>query len=218
MTGRVLSFAKSSHQKTQELLPWLVNGTLEGEEAVEVEQHLRSCPACREELESLRVMRSAYVESELAPGAEAALARLRPRLDEAVPASPSPDRIRAQPGRPGQMPVWVKLALAAQFGAIFALGWGMLQPDRTGLEYHALAASAPARPVGSLVVVFDPETPQRDVARILRQSGARIVDGPTASNGLVLSVERGDLQAALARLRAERAVVLAEPLQAAETR
>jgi anti-sigma factor RsiW len=211
MTGRVLSFAKSSHQRTQELLPWLVNGTLDGEEAVEVEQHLRACPACRAELECLRVLQSAYVDSDVLPEADAALARLRPHLEELAPASRRPDQGSR---RPGQMPGWVKLAMAAQFSAIFALGWAVLQPMRAAPEFHGLAAPGPARAVGSLVVVFDANAPQRDVARILRQSGVRIVDGPTASNGLVLSVDHGDVQAALTRLRAEPAVMLAEPLQA----
>jgi hypothetical protein len=62
-------------------------------------------------------------------------------------------------------------------------------------------------------VVFDPSTSQRDVARILHGTGGRVVDGPTASNGYVVAVPDGALNVALTRLRAESAVVLAEPLQ-----
>lgn len=40
-----------------ELLPWYVNGTLDGEELREVEEHLRSCLACRREVEELRELR-----------------------------------------------------------------------------------------------------------------------------------------------------------------
>jgi anti-sigma factor RsiW len=215
MVGRVLSFGRSPHQNVQELLPWFLNGTLQGEEAVKVEEHLRGCPGCREELECLRVMQSEYVESEMAPEAHAALAKLRPRLEEALPAKRPPRRATGRAATlTAPFPVWFKLAMAAQFALVFGLGWAVLQPDRAGLAYHTLsAAGAPERAVGSLVVVFDPAAPQRDVARILRASGGRVVDGPTTSNGYVVAVPDGGLSAALARLRAEPSVVLAEPLQ-----
>jgi anti-sigma factor RsiW len=227
MTGRVLDFVRSSHRRTQELLPWFLNGTLEGEEAQQVEQHLQECPACQSELECLIVLRSDYVESELAPEAKGAFARLRPRLmDEAAPTTRAPRRPPSRgkarqttiPGwamaRLGPIPVWVKLALAVQFALIFGLGWQVLQPDRSALPYHVLsAAGAPEHAAGSLVVVFDPGSPQREVARILHGTGGRVVDGPTASNGYVVAVPDGSLSVALNRLRAEPAVVLAEPLR-----
>jgi anti-sigma factor RsiW len=44
----------TAHERTLELLPWLVNGTLEGDERREVEAHLASCPECRSELAATR--------------------------------------------------------------------------------------------------------------------------------------------------------------------
>jgi len=41
----------------------------------------------------------------------------------------------------------------------------------------------------------------------------RIVDGPTASNGFIVAVLPGSLQAVVTRLHEEPAVVLAEPLE-----
>jgi hypothetical protein len=54
--------------------------------------------------------------------------------------------------------------------------------------------------------------------RILRGAGARVVDGPTESNAYVLDVPAERRMLALQRLRAERAVVLVEPLAAGRTR
>jgi anti-sigma factor RsiW len=214
MSGRILSFAKSPHQKVQELLPWFLNGTLEADDVAQVEEHLQSCPACRSELECLQVLRSTYVDTELAPDAEAALARLRPRLEESAPASRPRRTGERSRARPAQIPSWLGLALAAQFALILGLGWKVLQPD-AALEYRALSSAATAEhAAGSLVVVFNPTASQREVARILHRSGGRIVDGPTESNGFVLAVASGNLKDALTRLRAEPAVVLAEPLEA----
>jgi anti-sigma factor RsiW len=219
MMGRVLSFARSPHQTTQELLPWYLNGSLGGGEAEQVEEHLQGCAECRSELEAVRLLHSAYIVSELPPDAGAALDKLRPRLVEAAPA-PRPRRPARRPASSaGLMPAWIKFALAVQFAMIFALGWQVLQPDRTALAYHTLAsASAPQHAAGSLVVVFDPAAPQREVARVLRLAGGRIVDGPTASNGFIVAVSPGSLQAALTRLHEEPAVVLAEPLETDKAR
>jgi outer membrane lipopolysaccharide assembly protein LptE/RlpB len=74
----------------------------------------------------------------------------------------------------------------------------------------APSAVLPAR--GALVVVFDPNTPEIELRRVLREAGARVVDGPTASNAYVLHVPSNRQAQALQTLRAERAVALAEEL------
>jgi hypothetical protein len=81
--------------------------------------------------------------------------------------------------------------------------------------YHGLGATA-TRASGSIIVVFDPGAREIDVRRILRAVGARVVDGPTTANGYVLEMTdtSSSSAAVLARLRAEPAVILAEPLQA----
>jgi hypothetical protein len=238
MTGRVLKFARSPHQGTIELLPWYTNGTLEQDEAALVEQHLADCAACRAELQSLRLLQAAYVEEATDARADAALARLLPRLDgersagigrsgrlDAADPARLLDRVRgAWRRRGGQVmaPAWIKLAVAMQFAVIFALGWKVAGVDRTVREdqlYHTLSSgSAPAHATGSIVVVFDPAVPERELLRILKDCGARIVDGPTASNAFVLALEpnvaHAGSAAVLARLKSEPAVVLAEPLQA----
>lgn len=45
--------AAGIHERLNVLLPWYVNGTLEGTEEEEIREHLRDCSACAEELDVL---------------------------------------------------------------------------------------------------------------------------------------------------------------------
>ncbi len=46
--------------RVRELLPWHLNGTLEGDEAAAVSGHLERCAACRDELEATRAAASVF--------------------------------------------------------------------------------------------------------------------------------------------------------------
>ncbi|HUL67260.1 MAG TPA: zf-HC2 domain-containing protein [Burkholderiaceae bacterium] len=211
MSGQVVGFVRSAHQVAFELLPWFVNGTLEPAERTAVEQHLHECVACRRELDWLQQLSSAYVSSEPALDSEGAFERLVPQLQrqDAPVATPSPFAwLRSRLSDTG---AWLRFAVAMQFGVIAALGWAVALRE---LPYHGLGAIA-TRASGSVIVVFDPNAREGDVRRILRAIGARVVDGPTTANGYVLEMTdaAGTTAAALAQLRAEPAVILAEPLQ-----
>lgn len=211
MTGRVLQLDLAAHKVADVLLPWFVNGTLEGDELAFVQQHVSRCGRCQREVEWLRGLHAACVAGETSPGAAPALRRLRSQLEE-----PPPRRMyrTASPGyfwaaaRP-----WSRWALAASLAAIIAVGAGLLAaPDEPAL-YRTLGAGN-AKPVatGSIVVVFDPTTSEADLRRILRQVGARIVDGPTQANAYVLEVPAQQKDQALQALRAQRAAQLVEAL------
>lgn len=213
MSGQVVGFVRSAHQLAFELLPWFVNGTLEPAERTVVEQHLHECAACRRELDWLQQLSNAYVSSEPALDSEGAFERLVPQLQrqDAPVAAPSPFAwLRSCLSDTG---VWLRFAVAMQFGVIVALGWAVALRELPA--YHGLGAT-PTRASGSIIVVFDPAARESDVRRILRGIGARVVDGPTTANGYVLEMTdaAGTTAAALAHLRAESAVILAEPLQA----
>jgi len=197
------------------LLPWFVNGTLDKDERAFVEQHLSECVVCLREVQWLRELRAACVDGEAAPGASAVFRNLRRQLDEP----------RAGRGKGASLPrlwrrapSWSRWAMAAQLAVIVALGAGLL-PSTDGLApYRTLGARSAAAPTGSLVVVFDPTTPESELRRMLRKAGARIADGPTQTNAYVLKVAAGQRVEAVQALRAEPAVVLVEQLDRAETR
>src|ERR1700761_5359588 len=66
------------HSKTQQLLPWHVNGTLGRKERAEVETHLSQCAECREdfELERPRARQVRTLPAETDSGWTALKARL----------------------------------------------------------------------------------------------------------------------------------------------
>jgi hypothetical protein len=79
--------------------------------------------------------------------------------------------------------------------------------------YRTLGApGAAARAGGSLVLVFDPSTPENEMRRILREVEARVVNGPTEANAYIVDVPAGRRQAALRALRSEHSVVFVEQL------
>ena len=52
------------HREVQELLPWYVNGTLEGKELESLEPHLADCELCRAEIAQQRRLARALRTSE----------------------------------------------------------------------------------------------------------------------------------------------------------
>jgi anti-sigma factor RsiW len=211
---------KSAHLHAQASLPWLLNGTLAEAERQAVETHLHACPDCRSDLEGLRLLREAGAASGPGCDPERALARLLPRLDSraAAPVHATPGPAPAARPRAANDPAWLRWAALAQACVIVLLvsvvAALLAQPDEAGTNYRALGAASAAQ--GQAVLMFKPDTPERELRRIVRASGARIVDGPTVTDAYVVGIDAGQVAPVLARLRAEPAVLLAEPLSAAE--
>jgi len=110
--------------------------------------------------------------------------------------------------------------MVAQLAVIVLLG-GVIAAMSTdlGAPYRTLGAADSAGPAtASLVVVFDPSTTELDLRRMVRAVGARIVDGPTQANAYLLDVPPEATEQALRNLKAERRVVLVEPLAAGRAR
>lgn len=203
--------------EAQEALPWLVNGTLDSEDAERLRAHLRSCARCRKEFELLQAVRGAGPGPAPACDVERAFARMLPRLETApaplAPAAPAGllERWRARLAANDRN--WLRHAVVLQAGLIAVLALLLVRPDRLqDSAYRGLGAAAPVS--SGIVVVFRPETPERELRRIVRDSGGRLAGGPTAGDAWL--VDGADTKAVLARLRAEPAVVLAEALAAQE--
>jgi len=209
----------AAHREAQDLLPWLANGSLAGDELARVEAHLGTCAGCRADLDTLYTLRDADPDAAPLPNLdpEAALARLLPQLEtRAMPASAA---LPAVPGWRARLAAndarWLRVAMGLQFCAIAVLAALLLRPGgESGAPpdaYRVLGADAGTGSM--LLVAFRPETPERELRRIVLASGARIVGGPTVTGAWMLS-SADAADAVAARLRSQPAVTLAEPLEA----
>ena len=205
--------ARTDHLDAQDALPWLANGTLAGAELERVQAHIATCAQCRADLALLRTVHAAGPGPDLDFDPDRALARLMPQLD-APPVQARTGLLQRWRDRAAANDrTWLRAAVAFQFGAIAVLAALLARPSGqpdSPASYRVLGAAG-ANGMARVVVTFRPETPEAELRRIVRASGARIVGGPTVTDAWLVGAD-GRLDPVLARLRAEPAVTLAEPL------
>lgn len=217
MSGRILRFESPEHRRVDALLPWYVNGTLHDDESARVEAHMPECARCQRELEWLRELQADCAKSDPLPQAdvEAALQRMRRRLDVGFGRRSLASVRRAREGW-RRAPAWTRWAMVAQLVLCASLAGVLIHgrvDGRGAAAYHTLgAAAAPQTGYARLVLTFDPAISERELRQALRASGARIVDGPTATGVYLLAVRPDRAVHALATLRASRGVRLVENL------
>ncbi|TFW31399.1 zf-HC2 domain-containing protein [Duganella callida] len=213
MNGRIFRMDVPVHQAVQELLPWYASGQLAPDETARVQEHLQGCAQCRRELDWERATRAqAAADPALPPGVdmERALAQLLPALGpSADDAAARPARVRWWRAAAANQPSWLRWAMAAQWVAIVGLAALLMKPSEEP-AYRVLGSGAAM--AGNLVVVFQPNTSERELRRILQAQNARVVDGPTVTDAYLLTVPADNRDHALQALRAESAVKLVEPL------
>ncbi len=191
----------NEHRDNEELLPWLVNGTLEGEEKARVEAWL----AENEEYAALRDFDAAVrdqVQTETAgsPGAFG----LR-RLQKAIAAEKRAAE-PAMPTRAANDSRWWKPAIAAAALVIVVQGGVIFDMFRDQDTYQPLGVATDGI---TLQVEFEPGATQQQISELLRAIDASIIDGPAASGlyRLQLDPEQSAADEALAALREAGGVV-----------
>ena len=164
----------NNDRSEDELLPWLVNGTLTGDEKARVEAWL----AANQDSETLRGFDEAvreHVKAEQvgSPGAfglrrlQKAIARER---ESATPLTAGP---AANDNR------WWKPAIAAAALVILVQGGVILDQFNDRGDYQPLGVE---QQTGKIVQVeFNPDASNQEVSDLLRSLDLQIIDGPAAS-------------------------------------
>ena len=207
--SNIIKLHGDPHEQTQALLPWYVNGTLDAAEAAVVEAHLVECAECREELQFERAMGSRI--GGLSMDVEQGWAAMRQRLETVVEKTPAPATARVIPFLRRRITMGWAIAGQAAAAALVLVAVGSLRQAPSPAEYHALGAAG-AGQAGNLVVLFRPETAERDIRTLLEGAQARVVEGPLTTGAWVLRVDGARRDTAIAQLRASPRIALAEPL------
>jgi len=169
----------SIHHRVIQALPWYVNGSLEGDEAGRVEQHLSVCPTCRSEAEGLAKMFHVHAASTPQRAVdEDQLDQLFTRIDrfeqESRQAPPRADRSwsellsAAVVGTFGWLmarPVLVAGAFAVVFLGIFALP--ALQAPPAGQSYDVLSSPTAGANELRVKLSFRDDVTATDVQRLV---------------------------------------------------
>jgi len=227
--------AHSAHEEVALLLPWYVNGALDGSERQRVEQHVRSCILCRRELAfestTLNLFRN---DNALDQSANAGFEHLRSRIASAAPRGTAASRAFRPPVRwleklygmiagPNLHPLLVAVPLAL---GVVAIALTMLMP-RTGTDltltgnatpgYKTLSNERAVANPDDIHVIFSPGTDPGAVDELLESLPAEVVRGPNDSGVYTLRLlhapAAGERQAALVALRKRPEVVFAEAAQ-----
>ncbi|HEV2366145.1 MAG TPA: zf-HC2 domain-containing protein [Caulobacteraceae bacterium] len=225
MTDQVTPLHRQDHEAARTLLPWYVTGGLETAERAMVDAHVGGCAECQAELRFERLLQSeaAALDLDVERGWTSLKARIEAVRGSGRVAKRRRSLVRFARGlapatdrRSGAVPApWLGWALAAPL-ALLLLGLLASQADHRA-RYVALGAPT-ASTTPNVVVVFRPQTPERDLRATLAGADARFVGGPTAADAYELRVPPAERATALASLRASREVEMAEPVDAAGPR
>jgi anti-sigma factor RsiW len=176
----------SSHP--DELLAWFVNETLEPSERAVVEQHLRGCARCRDEVAFLSALRQGV---KALAGAEKPGELGRMRLMREL-------RAERRAGR-----AWWRPALAA--AAVVIVVQAVLLAQQWSREGAVVPLGEPGAPGAIVQIQFAPTATEARIRVLLQEAGATLVDGPGAAGVYRIRVENAE--SALAKLRAHADVV-----------
>ena len=157
--------ARNEHERSTLLLPWYVNGTLQGTELESVESHIAACPSCRAEISHLGRLQNAIQKAGPVP----------------LPPTPDPQALLARVGtgknRSRHRGMYAQAGIAA--GVLLTLATvayiGMQNDLRTQQLPEYETATSPAAEV-TMAYVFDIQfsAGTTDEARqnLLREVGA----------------------------------------------
>jgi len=217
------------HEESWLLLPWLANGRLSHAERAGVEEHLRECSACTQELARQHLLCQVLTEPErvtYAPGPS--LRKLMERIDGRAPAKPQELRPVGRRSAPSALAAaWRPPGLAWAASFVLAVGLAAFAPTayRWSQPRYVTHTTSERGTPDVLHVAFERSLPVGEMEEMLRSAGARVVEGPGTTGifgiapltGTALgSAQSGELspqmRALAARLRADARVLWVEPL------
>lgn len=159
-----------SEQNTHpiELLPWLANESLSGDERQQVEQHLAECESCRQELALLKLMRQEVKAASAGHPGELAKHRLMKEIAAEPQAAPDNSNPGNQPAKRWWQPavgIAAALVIVIQSAVIINMPG---DPTREILVSKS----------GDILIQFKSTATLEDINKLMHSVKGRITDGP----------------------------------------
>jgi hypothetical protein len=225
VSGRIVRLDGDEHDFVQLLLPWIDSGCLDSAESARVNAHLIHCPRCRTDVAWRRGVRKASP----GPRPPAGIVHSQAAVEPAWPTlrGPTGSRGRAEPRRAMVTPAttrisragacwwrWVLALQSAVIAGLVVLVVGLLPRD--GPQRAPGGGVQPG--AASVAVVFKPDANEQQIREALRDSDARVVDGPTSTGAYLVGVAPASQVAAIEQLRRNGSVLRVESLDAGPPR
>ena len=203
------------HEHAMEMLPWLINDSLLGDERVAVLDHAQSCVMCRREIKSLQELRDSVISlSSAVPIPEPDMRNINARIDKLINRQNWARRSISWIGEFFASP-W-RAVYVAQSVLLVVLAAALLWPATRDTEYTTLTQASDLADGHYVRVVFSPDLAHSDLKELLDELELSIVAGPSDRGVYTLVTENSivveERDAALARLLKNRSVLFAQPV------
>lgn len=204
-----------THDQARELLPWLLNDSLQTHEHERVREHAAHCVICRRELVELRSLRNSIADANAAHAVpDPDMRRINARIDAFMAKENRVRQLLARLREFGGSP-W-RIVLAAQTAALLAVAAVLLWPSVEGPEYTTLTVPETLPEGQYFRVVFEPALPAAELSNLLETLHLSVVDGPSGHGVYTLKLpaatSEADRDALLSTLLANRGVRFAQPV------
>jgi len=204
-----------SHEEAVELLPWLVNGSMDAAKQAAVQNHAQSCVVCRRELKALKALRD-FVEdqadAELIPSPD--MRNINARIDRMIDKHGWSQKLSSWL-RSGIGAPW-KLAFVAQTILVIVLTLALALPTVSEPEFTTLTRPESLSGSHHVRVVFNPETTLAEVTALLEELALEVETGPTARGVYTLALTAGtsaqELEQLLGQIQSRPSVQFAQPV------
>jgi len=204
-----------SHEQAAELLPWLVNDSLAGEEKENVLVHARDCVICRRDLDELQRYRNSVAgaaESMVIPAPD--MRNINASIDGLIDRQ---NRRRQWMPRLRDMVFspW-RVAFAVQTILVIVLASVLIWPESEDPAFTTLTQPQEL-PDGHYVrVVFSPELAASEFSDLLDELSLTVADGPSERGVFTLghsgNLAEGEYAQLLEDLRKDTNVLFAQPV------
>lgn len=203
------------HEHAMEMLPWLINDSLPGDERAAVLDHAQSCVMCRREMKSLEELRDSVSRlSSPVPIPEPDMRNINARIDKLINRQNWARRSVSWIGDFFASP-W-RVAYVAQTMLLVVLAAALLWPATRDTEYTMLTQASDLADGYYVRVVFSPDLAHSDLKELLDELELTVVAGPSDRGVYTLATENSfvitERDAALASLSKNRSVLFAQPV------